>query len=109
MSSSDAILVGEGWISEHYFTTDATSQSFQAKVIERRKAWDAEEKEGQSTPRTRFAAARQGLASDLARLGATLTGDEAVERFQPSAGESVAAIHERIIEILGLTGHGLRL
>ena len=54
MSSSDAILVGEGWISEHYFTTDATSQSFQAKVIERRKAWDVEEKEGRPTPRTAF-------------------------------------------------------
>ena len=43
---SDAILVGEGWIREHYFTTDAKSESFQAKVLERRKAWDAEAKDG---------------------------------------------------------------
>ena len=30
--SSDALIVGEDWISEHYFTTDAKSESFQAKV-----------------------------------------------------------------------------
>ncbi len=32
MPASDAIVVGEDWISEHYFTTDATKQSFQARV-----------------------------------------------------------------------------
>ncbi len=35
MPSSDAILLGEDFISEHFFTTDATSQSFQARVIAR--------------------------------------------------------------------------
>src|SRR3954466_10542610 len=40
MAGSDAILIGEDWISEHFFTTDATSQSFQAWVVARRKAWD---------------------------------------------------------------------
>ena len=39
MAASDALIVGEDWISEHYFTTDAKSESFQA-VAERRKAWD---------------------------------------------------------------------
>ena len=33
MPSSDAILLGEDFISEHFFTTDATSQSFQARVV----------------------------------------------------------------------------
>ena len=32
MATSDALIVGEDWISEHYFTTDAKSESFQAKV-----------------------------------------------------------------------------
>jgi hypothetical protein len=36
MSGSEAILVGEGWISEHYFSTDAKGESFRAKVVERR-------------------------------------------------------------------------
>ena len=41
MATSDALIVGEDWISEHYFTTDATKESFQAKVLERRKQWQA--------------------------------------------------------------------
>ena len=46
MAASDALIVGEDWISEHYFTTDAKSESFQAKVAERRKAWDEDAKSG---------------------------------------------------------------
>lgn len=41
MATSDAIVIGEAWISEHFFTTDAKSQSFQARVIERRREWEA--------------------------------------------------------------------
>lgn len=58
---SDALQVGEDFVSEHYFCTDATSQSFQAKVIERRKGWEADRAEGRPTPRTRFTAARGEL------------------------------------------------
>jgi len=39
MAVSDALVVGEDWISEHYFTTDATKESFLARVLERRKGW----------------------------------------------------------------------
>ena len=39
MAVSDALVVGEDWISEHYFTTDATKESFLARVLERRKEW----------------------------------------------------------------------
>ncbi len=109
MSSSDAILVGESWISEHYFTTDATSQSFQAKVIERRKAWDVEEKDDLKTPRARFTAARAGLSSALALLGADLEGDEGTDAGRPGRREMAAPIHEQLIDILGLDAHGLRL
>ena len=42
MASSDAFVIGEDWISEHYFTADAKSQSFQAKILDRRKDWDEE-------------------------------------------------------------------
>ena len=49
MAASDALIVGEDWISEHYFTTDAKSESFQAKVAERRKAWDEDAKSGATT------------------------------------------------------------
>jgi len=49
MTASEALIVGEGWISEHYFTTDATSQLFTAKVSERRKLWHAESAEHRPT------------------------------------------------------------
>ena len=77
MATSDALIVGEDWISEHYFTTDAKSESFQAKVTERRRAWDEDAKavreDGDSesridTVRSRFLAARGSLGADLATL-----------------------------------------
>ena len=77
MAASDALIVGEDWISEHYFTTDAKSESFQAKVAERRKAWDEdartvrEDGDPESkadTVRSRFLAARGSLSADLASL-----------------------------------------
>jgi hypothetical protein len=68
MVASDALIVGEDWISEHYFTSDAKSESFQAKVAERRKAWDEDAKNGAATVRSRFIAARGHLGSSIADL-----------------------------------------
>src|SRR5215472_705499 len=72
MGSSDAFVIGEDWISEHYFTTDAKSQSFQARVAERRREWD-EAPDGADTVRSRFTAARGRLESTLA---AVLAGED---------------------------------
>jgi hypothetical protein len=69
MASSDAFVIGEDWISEHYFTTDAKSQSFQARVLERRRAWD-EAGDGVPTARSRFTAARARLEAALATVQA---------------------------------------
>ena len=63
---SDAIVVGGGWISEHYFTTTTAKESFQTRVLERRRFWDAEVAAGRETPRTRFLAQRHRLATELA-------------------------------------------
>ncbi|WP_027860121.1 restriction endonuclease subunit M [Marmoricola sp. URHB0036] len=65
MSASDAIVVGGDWISEHYLTTDATKESFKARALARRKAWDDAETE---TARSRFTAGRADLLARLARL-----------------------------------------
>ena len=75
MLSSDAFLIGEDWISEHYFTTDAKSQSFQAKVLARRKMWD-DAGEGVSTIRSRFTAARGRIESALGDLLAQSDGED---------------------------------
>lgn len=93
--SSDAIVVGEGWISEHYFTTDATKESFKARVLARRSEWDALKEHG--TPRTRFTAARTSLLNRFATLDSTLD-DHAAE---------VRALNADIRAILGYDGVGL--
>jgi Eco57I restriction-modification methylase len=88
MAASDALIVGEDWISEHYFTTDAKSQSFQAKVAERRKAWDEDAKTVREdgdpdsrvdTVRSRFLAVRQSMSSALASLLAEAPDDANVK------------------------------
>ncbi|WP_416383098.1 DNA methyltransferase [Nocardia cyriacigeorgica] len=66
--SFDSIVVGEDWISEHYFTTDSVKESFHGRVLELRKGWDAEAKEGRDTVRSRFLAAARDLHTTLAAL-----------------------------------------
>ncbi|MGM9472474.1 Eco57I restriction-modification methylase domain-containing protein [Pseudarthrobacter sp. YS3] len=66
--SFDSIVVGEDWISEHFFTTDSTKESFQAEVVKLRKNWDEEGKQGHSTTPTRFAEVRGRLQILLAGL-----------------------------------------
>ncbi|WP_104054961.1 MULTISPECIES: DNA methyltransferase [unclassified Arthrobacter] len=69
MPSFDSIVVGEDWISEHFFTTDSTKESYQAEVIKLRKSWDEQAKGGDPTTLTRFAEVRgrvQALLSSLA-------------------------------------------
>ncbi|GAA2621374.1 hypothetical protein GCM10010436_27050 [Paractinoplanes durhamensis] len=108
MSVSDAILVGEGWISEHYFTTDATKESFHARVLERRKTWDAEADERRPTPRSRFTEARQGLEADLAKLSELTDVEADLGATDPqTTAAAVASIYQRIVDILELREHGL--
>ncbi|MEJ5943683.1 hypothetical protein WDZ17_00055 [Pseudokineococcus basanitobsidens] len=96
MSTSDALVVGEAWISEHFFASDARNQSFLAKVLGRRKEWDAAEKEGRPTPRSRFRAARGGLEVQLAEL--TEPADDATR------AERTAKAHADLVDVLGLRG-----
>jgi len=110
MSVSDAILVGEGWISEHYFTTDSNSQSFRAKVLERRKAWDAEAAEQRKTPRSRFVDARQKLEIDLAKL-TELTDPETDLGIldRETTADAIKSIYDRVLNIIELDRHGRSL
>ncbi|GGC73847.1 class I SAM-dependent DNA methyltransferase [Hoyosella rhizosphaerae] len=89
MEASDALIVGEDFISEHYFTTDAKSQSFQAMVLSRRKEWDDAKKDDLSTPRSRYTEQR----SDLTRRFISLS---------ENAGDDVlTALYARLRTILG--------
>ncbi|WCN81804.1 Eco57I restriction-modification methylase domain-containing protein [Micromonospora sp. LH3U1] len=108
MSRSDAILVGEGWISEHYFTTDATKESFRAKILERRAGWDTEENAGRSTPRSRFLAARRKLEIDLATLSELFDPAAASEQSgSRTANEVPGQVFRAVRDILGLDAPGL--
>jgi hypothetical protein len=99
MAATDAILIGEAWISEHFFTTDAKSQSFLAKVLERRKAWDAAEVE---TTRSRFLAARGELETTLAGLSER---EEREARAELAA--DLAALGKTLVGVLGFDRDGL--
>ena len=66
--ASDAFIVGEEWISDHYFNTDSTKLSFQSRVAQRRRAWDAENEAGQKSARDYFQSARAELIRAYADL-----------------------------------------
>ncbi|MFJ6454955.1 DNA methyltransferase [Paenarthrobacter sp. NPDC091669] len=70
MPSFDSFIVGEDFVSEHYFTTDTTKagESFQAEVIKLRKQWDDVAREGHESPLQRFTKARGELQISLAAL-----------------------------------------
>ncbi|GAA3296099.1 Eco57I restriction-modification methylase domain-containing protein [Arthrobacter citreus] len=74
MPSFDSIVVGEDWISEHFFTTDSTKESYQAEVIKLRKSWDEQAKDGDPTTLTRFAEVRGRLQALLAGLAEDPSG-----------------------------------
>jgi len=101
MAGSDALLVGEDWISEHFFTTDATSQSFQARVLARRKTWDEDKEHG--TTLTRFTEARRGILDRLATLGAP---DVETDLVETGPGE-LTELYARLRTVLGFDGLGL--
>lgn len=110
MAVSDALVVGEDWISEHYFTTDATKESFLARVLERRKEWEALEKPADPgtaptpTPRSRFRSER----SHLEELLAALPADDA-DSLTGAALEAAGELDALLREILGFTSSEYRL
>lgn len=65
--ASDAFIVGEDWISEHYFTIESTKQSFQKRVNDLRKSWDERAKDDESTPLSRLTAVRRDVLAALSR------------------------------------------
>jgi hypothetical protein len=91
MLDSDALILGEDFISEHYFSTDAKAQSFQARVLERRKAWEAARDEDQPTSRSRYLTQRATLAKTYIGLAENADTD------------TLATLYDQVREILGYT------
>lgn len=99
MPSFDSIVVGEDWISEHFFTTDSTKESFQAEVVKLRKTWDEAAKNGHSTTPARFAEVRGRLQILLAGLSEDPAGASEAYNLLRGAlglkGTTAAATFER--------------
>lgn len=91
MLDSDALILGEDFISEHYFTTDAKAQSFQSRVLERRKAWDAARDEEQPSARSRYLTQRTALAKTCIGLA------------EDADADTLSALYEQVCELLGYT------
>jgi len=117
MAVSDALVVGEDWISEHYFTTDATKESFLARVLERRKEWEALEKPADGTApagtsRSRFRSFRPRLEELLAALPAadaeTVSAGASVA-LSAAALDASAELDAVLREVLGFTSAEYRL
>ncbi|HLS02692.1 MAG TPA: hypothetical protein VK054_12050, partial [Beutenbergiaceae bacterium] len=92
---SDAIVIGENWISEHFFATTGR-QSFHARVLERRREWNAEE----PNVRTRFVGARQHLVTLYARLADALAQGE-------TGAIACAELYKQLLDVLGYHRIGL--
>lgn len=92
MADSDALLVVQDWISEHYFTTDSRKESFLGRTLERVKDWKAAE---HPTTKSRFTGERVRLAAALASLYA----DE-----DTTSATSAEAVHSDLRRILGYDG-----
>ncbi|MGW6173687.1 DNA methyltransferase [Arthrobacter sp. NPDC055138] len=87
MPSFDSIVVGENWISEHFFTTDSVKESFQAEVAKLRKSWDEQGKEGHSSALSRFSEVRGRLQILLAGLSEDAVGaPEAYDLLRTALG-----------------------
>lgn len=78
--ASDAIIVGEDFVSEHYFTTEAKG-SFDARVKLCRKEWD-DPGDGVSSRRDAFLKARSELVPLFALLGEADAAAHASRAFE---------------------------
>ncbi|MGP5015357.1 DNA methyltransferase [Glutamicibacter ardleyensis] len=95
MSDFESIVVVEDWISEHYFTSEGKGTSFQKNVLDLRKEWEAEAKDGHETVLKRFSAARVQLQTEMAQLA---------EKTDSDLESSARDVYCKLREVLGIVG-----
>lgn len=99
MTATDAFVVGESFLSEHFFASDSTKKdsSFNALVRAERRAWNEAQKEDEETPRSRLLASRAALLADLNAATEQLT--------DPQPGTNTNALHEVYDQLLTTLGY----
>ena len=93
MATSDALVVVEDWISEHFFTSDAPNESFHGLVTDRLKQWRAAEA---PTPLSRFTAARADLLKAITGLY-----DDGGAGDEPPDPERAREAYRLVLDVLG--------
>ena len=106
--ANDAMLIGEGWLSEHFFSSNATSESYYAAVVRRHREWKSSDEAGHPSARARFRAARSRLVdgfNDLARLTSELEPSNGDDAQWPQGADTAATLRETnydaLIDALG--------
>src|SRR5699024_12093396 len=100
----DELTVVQDFISDDYFSSDGTKESFKAKALELRKEWEQEasnaEAEGRtlSTPLNSWAGARQQLQK---RLVALVEGLGENLELSDDDRDSVAGFDQQLLDFLG--------
>src|SRR5699024_12823812 len=100
----DELTVVQDFISDDYFSSDGTKESFKAKAIELRKEWEPEaspaEEEGRtlSAPLNSWAGARQQLQKRLVALVENL-GESAA--LSDDDRDAVAGFDQQLLDFLG--------
>ncbi len=103
MAASDALRVVEEFVSEHYFTSDAASETFHKRVLDRRKAWDGSD---EPTSRSRITSSRGELLTLIAALYPNATSGEASDNghqvmIDDSLRPKAAEVNQRLRQLLG--------
>lgn len=104
MAASDAIIIGESWISEHFFTSDSTKESFQAKVHEREQEWKQQRADGLESPLSRFEHIMPQLASVFGSLS---ENDDGIGGSVAVAAQTLDDLYLTLRRALGYEAAGL--
>ncbi|QEU11312.1 MULTISPECIES: DNA methyltransferase [Dermabacter] len=98
MAASDALIIVEDWISEHYFTSDEKSGSYLARVSEVVKQWKAD---GDPSPLTRFTSRRTELLELFLRAQSLASSGTNSRREDDELAEASLAVARFVLFIAG--------
>lgn len=100
MAASDALIVVEDWLSEHYFTSDEKSGSYLARVREVVKQW---KDDGDPSPLTRFTSRRTDLLELLLRAQSLASSGTSSRREEDELAEASLDVARFVLFIAGFT------
>ena len=101
MADFDSVINVDEWISDYYLVTDEKGASFGKRVDKAVKDWKAAEKEGASSPWSRFLAQRNELQLSFSQIAADAPDDPESATRQHAADPALDAAYEKVRQALG--------